>query len=66
MSGERDSLRMSLSVDQAAIALGVSPRLVRNLIARGELPVVRIGRRVLVSVRTLDAYIRAHETAGEA
>lgn len=39
---------INFNVQEAAAALRVSPRMVRKLIARRELPVVRIGRRVLV------------------
>jgi excisionase family DNA binding protein len=38
---------------QAAAALNVSPRTVDNLIARGELRVKRIGRRVLIPLAEL-------------
>jgi excisionase family DNA binding protein len=37
-----------LSVDQAAHALGVSARFVRMLGARGQIRIVRLGRRTLV------------------
>lgn len=55
-------LRLNLTVDQAAIALGVSPRTVRSLIARKELPVIRIGRRVLVSFEALAEWNRGRTT----
>ena len=44
---------LNLSIDEAASALGVSSRTVRYMVARKELPVVRIGRRVLVSWEAL-------------
>lgn len=55
------ALRLNLSVDETAVALGVSPRMVRKLIARGDLRVVRIGRRTLVSAQTLTDFVRDHE-----
>lgn len=56
---ETPPLRLNLSVDDAAIALGVSPRMVRKLIAQHELPVVRIGRRVLVPRENLSSWVHS-------
>jgi excisionase family DNA binding protein len=50
-----------VSVDEVAAQLGVSPRTVRSLIATGDLKVLRIGRRVLVSRETLLAFVRERE-----
>ena len=44
-------------VPWGATYIGMSPRYVRGLITRGDLPVVRIGRRVLLDVRDLDALV---------
>jgi excisionase family DNA binding protein len=46
--------------------LGCSDRLVRELIATGELIATRINRRVLVAESDLLAFMRAHRTGGEA
>lgn len=46
-----------LSVRQAAAALGVSKGLVYELIARGELPALRLGRRVVVPTKALLAFV---------
>jgi excisionase family DNA binding protein len=46
-----------LSVDAAADALGVSRDTVDTLIHAGELGSLKIGRRRLVPVRALDAYV---------
>jgi excisionase family DNA binding protein len=54
----RDVPRLNLSVDEAASSLGISSRLCRTLIARGELPSHRIGRRVLISFEELAAWNR--------
>ena len=48
-----------LSVEAVASALGISRVGVARLIRRGELPVVRIGRRVLVQHEDLDAFVAA-------
>lgn len=55
---QRYEYRLNLSVDEAAAALGVSPRTVRGLIARHDLPVHRIGRRVLVPLEQLAVWNR--------
>lgn len=48
-----------LSVDETAALLRLSPRHLRRLIARGELPVVRIGRAVRVQPVDLRAFIQS-------
>jgi excisionase family DNA binding protein len=44
---------LSVSVTEAARLLGVSPYSVRNYIRRGELPAIRLGRRVLLPLGRL-------------
>lgn len=51
--------RLALSVSESAQAVGISEREVWRRIASGELPVVRIGRRTLVHVAALDAFLAA-------
>lgn len=46
-----------LSLEEAAIYLGVSKWTLRDLIFRGDLPHLKIKRRVLVDRADLDAYI---------
>ena len=53
-----DLPRLNFNVNEVAEALRVSPRMVRTLIARRELRSLRIGRRVLVSVEALAAFVR--------
>ena len=45
------------TVKQAASQAQVSPRTIRRLIARGELPAVRIGRSVRIQPRDLEAFL---------
>ena len=54
--------RRLYALPDAAGYLGVSVRTVRELIWRGELPQVRIARRVLVDLKDLDAYIASQKT----
>ena len=55
---------LNLSVDEAARVLAISTRLMRSLIAKGEIPVVRVGDRVLVPVEQLREWNRAHVEVG--
>lgn len=50
-----------LSRERAAAWLGVNPRTLDRLTARGDLAAVRIGRRPLYRLETLDAYARSAE-----
>lgn len=47
---------------EAAVVLGVCLRTVDYLIARGELPVRRVGRRVLVPRSELEKFVRRGKT----
>jgi len=49
--------RMTISVDETADLLGISRWLAYDQIQRGELPAVRVGRRLRVPVRPLLALI---------
>lgn len=53
--------RLTLSVDQAAQVLGVSRALAYELVARGEIPSLRLGRRIVVPRRALEVLL-AHAT----
>jgi excisionase family DNA binding protein len=55
-----------LNAREAATVLGVHVRFVRTLAARGELPVVRLGRRTLFSPSSLAEFVRQHEERGGA
>jgi excisionase family DNA binding protein len=48
---------LTVSVAEAAEALGIGETLARELIERGELPSVRVSRRVLVPVQGLRDYV---------
>jgi excisionase family DNA binding protein len=50
--------RLAWSLREAAEALGVSERFLRNEIRRGKLGAIKRGRRVLVRAETLDRYLR--------
>jgi excisionase family DNA binding protein len=48
---------------QVCERLQISLPTLERLIRRGELPVVKIGRRVLIRRRTLEAFLRQREAA---
>lgn len=49
--------RLALSPEEAAAALGLSERTLQDLRKRGEVPTVRIGRRVLHPVDALRRWL---------
>jgi len=49
-----DSFRLGCSVTEAAEMLGVSRDTVYRLIARGEIPARRLGRRLVIPVIALE------------
>jgi excisionase family DNA binding protein len=55
--------RLALGVGEAGALLGISRDLAYDLVARGELPSVRLGRRLVVPRRALEeALVRWLET----
>jgi excisionase family DNA binding protein len=56
--------RALLNLNDAARYLGVSRRHVERLLARGELPRVRLGRSVRIVVADLDRLIAARRSEG--
>jgi excisionase family DNA binding protein len=53
-----------MTLSDAAIYLSCSRRHVERLLARGELPRVKLGRAVRVAVSDLDQYIEALRSEG--
>ena len=51
--------RLTFSVEEAAILLGISRALAYNLVRRGELPSLQLGRRVVVPRLALEDYVAA-------
>ena len=48
---------LTLTVAEAATRLGISRALAYELVAQGRLPHVRLGRRIVVPRRALDAIV---------
>ena len=58
--------RLVLSVTEAAAALGISRTHAYELVARGELPSLRLGRRIVVPRRGLERLLDAGVDDGHA
>ena len=57
---------MTLSVRQAAVALGISRALAYELVRRGDLPKIQLGRRVVVPRKALTELIESeNRSVGE-
>ena len=54
-----DNDRLTLTVEEAAQLLGISRALGYELVARGELPSIRLGRRIVVPRRALEVMLDA-------
>jgi excisionase family DNA binding protein len=52
-----------ISVAEAAQRLGISPLTMRAWVRQRRLPVVRLGRRVLLDPQEVEEYIDAHRVA---
>jgi len=55
--------RLTMSVEEAAIALGISRTFAYEAVARGEIPCVRIGKRILVPIAGLNRLLESAGTA---
>ena len=49
--------RLTLSIEEAAALLGISRALAYDLVRRGELPQLRLGRRIVVPRKALENLI---------
>lgn len=54
---------MALTVEEAARLLGISRTLAYESVARGELPAVRLGRRIVVPRRALERLLAPPDIA---
>lgn len=58
--------RLTLTVEEAAGLLGISRAFACETVRRGEIPSIRIGRRVLVPRVALDRLVGGEPTSGRA
>ena len=56
--------RLTLTVEQAAVILGISRATAYDAVARGEIPCIRIGRRILVPKIALEKMLDSAGTTG--
>ena len=52
-----DPRRLTMSVEEAGVALGISRSHAYELVRQGELPSLRLGRRVVVPIAALEALV---------
>ncbi len=52
-----EGMALTMTVEEAAHLLGISRAFAYELVARGELPAVRLGRRIVVPRRALEALL---------
>ena len=55
---------LSVDIKTAAGLLGISPRMMHDLVKQKTVPSFRIGRRVLISVKSLSEWVRSCEKSG--
>jgi|HubBroStandDraft_6_1064221.scaffolds.fasta_scaffold11923_7 excisionase family DNA binding protein len=58
---ESQSGKLAVDVREAAQMLSVSPRTIQNYIAAKLLPHRKLGRRTVIEVRALQAFLRADQ-----
>jgi excisionase family DNA binding protein len=49
--------RLTLTVEEAADVLGISRSLAYELVRRGDIPSLRLGRRIVVPIRGLETLV---------
>jgi excisionase family DNA binding protein len=54
--------RLTVSVEEAAALLGISRALAYELVRRGDLPRLRLGRRVVIPRKALETFVEAATT----
>jgi excisionase family DNA binding protein len=61
-AADRDQ-RLTISVEEAGQLLGISRGLAYALVSRGDIPSIRLGRRIVVPRRTLDQLLEIPDDA---
>ena len=49
--------RLTLTIEEAAVLLGISRGLAYELASRGELPALRLGRRLVIPRKALEEFL---------
>ena len=63
MAKSNETERLTLTVDEAGKALGLSRCGAYEAVARGEIPSVKVGRRILVPRAALERMLDVHSTS---
>lgn len=63
---ERPSQRLTMNVEEAAVVLGISRASAYQAVTRGEIPCIRIGRRILVPKAALERMLEGAAPPGGA
>ena len=63
---EQETEKLAVSLREAAVMTGVSPRTLQNYIRTKQLPVRKLGRRTLIQMRHLRAFLEADRASAGA
>ena len=53
--------KMAMSVEEAAACTGIGRNTLRELISSRKIPVLRIGRKILIRTDTLERFLQAND-----
>jgi len=56
--------RLTMTVTEAAAVLGISRALAYELVARGEIPAIRLGRRIVAPTKRLEEFVLGGDASG--
>lgn len=62
--GGVEPVRRAISVEEAAIQLGIGRSLAYQLVGEGKLRCVRAGNRILIPISALDEFLSKQEVTG--
>jgi hypothetical protein len=60
-AGMEQNQKLAVGIREAATMLSISPRSIQNYVAAKLLPARKIGRRTVISVRALEAFLRSDQ-----
>lgn len=63
MTSTATPIRATTTYDGASLYTGLSVSTLRRMVKRGEVPTIRLGRRVLLRYDDLDRLLHDHEVA---
>ena len=53
--------KLAMSVEEASVYTGIGRNTLRKLISERKIPVLRIGRKILIRMETLDNFLRIND-----